>query len=54
MLRTRSVQLGLLAATGATTLFVADVVLGSLTVYVLALGIQLSVAAISFYSLVAP
>ena len=54
VLPNRSVQLGLLAATSATALFLCDVVLGSLTVYVFALGIQLSVAAISFYSLVAP
>src|SRR5262249_22195151 len=53
-LRNRSVQLGLLAATCATALFLVNVALGSLTIFVVALGIQLSVAAVSFYSLVAP
>lgn len=53
-LRTRWAQLAFVAGIGATTLFGLNALaFGSLTAYGLALCIQLSVAAISFYSLVA-
>jgi len=52
-LHMRAIQLILTAAVGSIVLFALDaVVFGSLTVYAAALGVQLSVAAISFYSLV--
>jgi len=52
-LHMRATQLILAAAVGSIVLFALDaLVYGSLTVYALALCVQLSVAAISFYSLV--
>lgn len=52
--RARSTQLLILAGVGATLLFIVNaLVFGSLSVFVLALCLQLSVAAISFYSLLA-
>ena len=52
-LHMRATQLILTAAVGSVVLFALDaLVFGSLTVYALALCVQLSVAAISFYSLV--
>jgi len=52
-LHLRATQLILTAAIGSVVLFGLDaLVFGSLTVYALALCVQLSVAAFSFYSLV--
>jgi hypothetical protein len=52
-LHMRATQLILAAAVGSIVLFILDaLVFGSLTVYAAALCVQLSVAAISFYSLV--
>ena len=51
-LRVRSVPVTVATVASSSVLFLVNVALGSLSVYVLALGIQLAVAAFSFYSLV--
>ena len=52
-IRTRSGQVLLAIAWGAFLLFAANVLLASVAVYTLALCVQLAVAVVSFYTLVA-
>jgi len=52
-IRTRSGRVLLLIAGGAFLLFGANVFIGSVAVYTLALCVQLAVAVVSFYTLVA-